>query len=571
MVINKDLNNSMSAFSKTIVKPPQSCCILRMVWILSALVIVSCFYCGDKPNQQLDSVKTNKLGDFSSDVGRKLLQTEENPFSDCIPPSIQDFPNDFFTQSERLRGGVVIHVLIAAYFCGMLAIICDDYFVPSLEILCDVLQIPSDIAGASFMAIGSSAPEFYSSVIGAFITEGDIGIGTILGTAVFNLLGVTMIVAFIVWKSDVPLDWYPLSRDSIIYAITVAALVAVLNDNVIRWWEAVILMLMFFSYLLLMYFNTRIEGFCTLQVEKLKIRWLSNHPSLPEQEAANEKSPLVHSRSREHSCEDSTKEGTRKRDLTVSWGKNERYILSVEESIVERRSRRESHIIMENVKEMNEENEEETSVWHMPVTGSLRQIWWVLMWPASFLFYITVLDCRKQSRRKYYVITFVMSVVWIGIISYFIVWMITIIGYTLGIPDTISGLTLLAAGTSVPEIISSIIVVRNGLGNMAMCNLIGSNIFNVLFCLGVPWLIRALIPPNEGFLIINSSGLTYTSVTLLATIVALFIFFYIFKWHLNYKIGFSCMVIYGGFLVLACMYELNFFGEFNPPQCLLEN
>ncbi|XP_076326638.1 sodium/potassium/calcium exchanger 3-like isoform X2 [Tachypleus tridentatus] len=492
MVINKDLNNSMSAFSKTIVKPPQSCCILRMVWILSALVIVSCFYCGDKPNQQLDSVKTNKLGDFSSDVGRKLLQTEENPFSDCIPPSIQDFPNDFFTQSERLRGGVVIHVLIAAYFCGMLAIICDDYFVPSLEILCDVLQIPSDIAGASFMAIGSSAPEFYSSVIGAFITEGDIGIGTILGTAVFNLLGVTMIVAFIVWKSDVPLDWYPLSRDSIIYAITVAALVAVLNDNVIRWWEAVILMLMFFSYLLLMYFNTRIEGFCTLQVEKLKIRWLSNHPSLPEQEAANEKSPLVHSRSREHSCEDSTKEGTRKRDLTVSWGKNERYILSVEESIVERRSRRESHIIMEN-------------------------------------------------------------------------------GYTLGIPDTISGLTLLAAGTSVPEIISSIIVVRNGLGNMAMCNLIGSNIFNVLFCLGVPWLIRALIPPNEGFLIINSSGLTYTSVTLLATIVALFIFFYIFKWHLNYKIGFSCMVIYGGFLVLACMYELNFFGEFNPPQCLLEN
>ncbi|XP_022240478.1 sodium/potassium/calcium exchanger 3-like [Limulus polyphemus] len=561
----------MSASSNTTVKPQESRRILRMVWILSALLIVSCFYYDGKPNQQLDPVTTGKHADSSSDLGRKLLQTEEDSFPDCIPPSIQDFPDDFFTQSERLRGGVVIHFLIAAYFCGMLAIICDDYFVPSLEILCDAMQIPSDVAGASFMAIGSSAPEFFSSVIGAFITEGDIGIGTILGTAVFNLLGVTMIVSFIVWKTDVPLDWYPLSRDSFVYTITVAALAAVLTDNVIRWWEAVILMLMFFSYILLMYFNTRIEGFCTLQVEKLKIRWLSNHPSLPEQEATNEKSPLITSASVEDGFKESTNEDTRRKHLTVSWGTKEQHFLSVEESIVEKRSRRESNIIMENVKEMNEETREETSVWHMPVTGSLRQIWWVLMWPASFLFYITVLDCRKQNLRKYYMITFLMSVVWIGIISYLIVWMITIIGYTLGIPDTVSGLTLLAAGTSVPEIISSIIVVRNGLGNMAMCNLIGSNIFNVLFCLGAPWLIRTLIPPNKGFLIINSSGLMYTTVTLLATIVALFIFLYIFKWNLNYRIGFSCMVIYGGFLVLACMYELNFFGEFNPPQCLLEN
>ena len=45
-----------------------------------------------------------------------------------------------------------------------------------------------------------------------------------------------------------------------------------------------------------------------------------------------------------------------------------------------------------------------------------------------------------------------------------LVWMVTIIGYTLGISDTIMGLTLLAAGTSVPDAMSSVIVARNGQG-----------------------------------------------------------------------------------------------------------
>ena len=37
--------------------------------------------------------------------------------------------------------------------------------------------LPSDVAGATFMAMGTSAPELFSSVIGSFITEGDIGVG----------------------------------------------------------------------------------------------------------------------------------------------------------------------------------------------------------------------------------------------------------------------------------------------------------------------------------------------------------------------------------------------------------
>jgi hypothetical protein len=43
------------------------------------------------------------------------------------------------------------------------------------------------------------------------------------------------------------------------------------------------------------------------------------------------------------------------------------------------------------------------------------------------------------------------------------VWMVTIIGFTFGIPDSIMGITFLAAGSSVPDALSSVLVVRQGM------------------------------------------------------------------------------------------------------------
>uniref|UniRef100_A0A3Q3B4X3 Sodium/calcium exchanger membrane region domain-containing protein n=1 Tax=Kryptolebias marmoratus TaxID=37003 RepID=A0A3Q3B4X3_KRYMA len=69
-----------------------------------------------------------------------------------------------------------------------LAIVCDVYFVPSLEKVSENLHLSQDVAGATFMAAGSSAPELFTSLIGVFITKGDVGVGTIVGSAVFNIL-----------------------------------------------------------------------------------------------------------------------------------------------------------------------------------------------------------------------------------------------------------------------------------------------------------------------------------------------------------------------------------------------
>ena len=76
------------------------------------------------------------------------------------------------------------------------------------------------------------------------------------------------------------------------------------------------------------------------------------------------------------------------------------------------------------------------------------------------------------------------------------VWMICLTGYTLGIPDTVMGITFLAAGTSVPDTIASVLVARNGYGDMAVSNSIGSNVFDIFLGLGLPWLLKTTIRPT---------------------------------------------------------------------------
>ena len=44
------------------------------------------------------------------------------------------------------------------------------------------------MAGATIMAMGTSIPELFFNIIGTFVTQGDIGVGTVVGSDVFNIL-----------------------------------------------------------------------------------------------------------------------------------------------------------------------------------------------------------------------------------------------------------------------------------------------------------------------------------------------------------------------------------------------
>ncbi|KNG91938.1 calcium/sodium antiporter [Pseudaestuariivita atlantica] len=66
-----------------------------------------------------------------------------------------------------------------------------------------------------------------------------------------------------------------------------------------------------------------------------------------------------------------------------------------------------------------------------------------------------------------------------------------------GVTETVIGLTIVAVGTSLPELVTSVIAARRGQGDVALGNIVGSNIFNILGILGVTAAVAPIPVPSE--------------------------------------------------------------------------
>jgi cation:H+ antiporter len=76
--------------------------------------------------------------------------------------------------------------------------------------------------------------------------------------------------------------------------------------------------------------------------------------------------------------------------------------------------------------------------------------------------------------------------------SRILVWGAVSIAQTLGVSDLIIGLTIIALGTSLPELAASIIAVRKGEHDIAIGNVVGSNMFNILAVIGIAGIISPM-------------------------------------------------------------------------------
>ena len=180
------------------------------------------------------------------------------------------FPPDIFTLDQRRRGAVAFHILGLIYMFVALAIVCDEFFVPSLDVIIEKLEIQDDVAGATFMAAGGSAPELFTSVIGVFVSFDDVGIGTIVGSAVFNILFVIGMCALFS-RTVLTLTWWPLFRDCTFYSISLILLIYFFSDNEIQWYEAAIMFGMYLGYVSFMKWNQTVERFVKTHIYKTKV------------------------------------------------------------------------------------------------------------------------------------------------------------------------------------------------------------------------------------------------------------------------------------------------------------
>ena len=91
----------------------------------------------------------------------------------------------------------------------------------------------------------------------------------------------------------------------------------------------------------------------------------------------------------------------------------------------------------------------------------------------------------------------------------------TKVAEALGVSEAVIGLTIVAGGTSLPELATSVVAARKGQSEIAIGNVIGSNVFNIFMILGITGLITPM----------NMPGITLIDLSLMVLSIILLWFF----------------------------------------------
>jgi len=522
-------------------------------------------------------------------------------------------PADTFLKRPAALALYVPGVLFT--FLG-LAIVTDEYFVPALERICDALQLSDDVAGATFAAAGSSAPELFTSLLAVFVTKDEVGVGTIVGSAVFNVLVIIGVSAMLA-GSVLELDWRPLVRDSAFYAVFITVLlvqVLGVTNGEADWWEGLIMLAIYACYILFMAFANKpymraMERFLsapkkaalaaeqevkTLADESLGVP-VPTGETRPANGSANgvaaaRSGSIPEVPSAATSAAASSRLGVASPPLDVE---ADRPTAPPSDGLRRTGTYGTTRSLSKASGELRTAWSTRSAgaapgvpvVFAAPPTGSVdgtdtppgsvdgvdevpgttflgialptTTAGWALF-PFSFpwllAFKLTIVDCSQDKYAKWWAVTFGVSVAWIAGISYLMVEAARFFGCIVGIPAAVLGVTVLAAGTSVPDALASISVARAGKGDFAVSNALGSNCFDVGIGLGAPWFLGGLILKTPQIIPTEPiTAIVVPVIILFVILTALLGLLAANKWKMGKMIGGVLIGGYGLFVVYSLL------------------
>ncbi len=346
----------------------------------------------------------------------------------------------------------IFYLIVLIFLFYILAKICDQYFIQSLDIISSKLNLSQSVAGASFMAIGTSAPEFFTSVIALTkVGSENIGAGTIVGSAIFNIL---VIVGFSAIVSTAFLSWKPVVRDMGFYVVSILVLFFTFNDGIVTLYEASMYLVVYSFYIFIL---------------SKWSKWF------PEVSTIDEGEELVREMQRE--------------DKLLK--KNSKLISRI-------------LLLIDNLLSL-----------FFPDLNKKPQLFWL---------------------------TFIVSISLIILSSWGLVESAVSFANIVGIPEVIVALTILAAGTSVPDLLASVIVAKKGRGDMAISNAVGSNTFDILIALGLPWFFYIVYTGRS--VVVGIENLTSSILLLFFTVVAIFFVLLVQKFKIGKKSGYFLVALY---------------------------
>lgn len=143
---------------------------------------------------------------------------------------------------------------------SLLATTADNFFVPQLQVMSDKLRLRPEVAGVTLLALGNGAPDVFTAVSGI---DGANDFPLVLG----ELLGASMMISTVVLGGvllvsppDTDVIRNSFIRDVLVYIAATATIFAIALDGVIKLYEALLLLVFYFSYVALVVCTTRKAG-----------------------------------------------------------------------------------------------------------------------------------------------------------------------------------------------------------------------------------------------------------------------------------------------------------------------
>mmetsp|Transcript_36976 Transcript_36976/g.68243 ORF Transcript_36976/g.68243 Transcript_36976/m.68243 type:complete len:527 (-) Transcript_36976:254-1834(-) len=445
-------------------------------------------------------------------------------------------------------GGLPIWTITMIYLMTGLYLVCEHHFVPSLQILGKEMGLSEDAQGATIMAAGSSSPEFFTALIGVlFYANENPGPGTIVGSAVFN---VSVIVGCCALFAPRPLmlNKFSLYRDSISYLFTSIILLLfyeVITPGYIDIWESLLMVCFYVLYAVVV---CRREKTIELMTKIFE-------PCMPNESQTFTRVPAD---------EDDIKQGNDGLQMEMrvigdgsprsdSLGNSNDHVLSNDHilpiaranGLSEKEGEKETEEGKEEIKDRKEDKKEDGRLrtrsgsngtqLDEPLTLSVAQpgerkrrahtrqmsilttqasrcgiiaetVYAYAKKPMEIAFKYTIPDPEYFSFKYCFVLTFIMSVIWLGVLTFLVVDLAEKFGNCCLISEDLIGLSILAVGSSLPDCISSVLIAMECKGDMAVCNALGSNVFDILLCLGFTFFLQSCIQKGASIQVEHGPG-----------------------------------------------------------------
>ncbi|KAI9440045.1 Sodium/calcium exchanger protein-domain-containing protein [Lactarius indigo] len=207
----------------------------------------------------LGLLASEQYGSFVEDKGEDECQPISVPIEDQCKvvhdfcPTSDTFLSipylqTYFCASPASRPVVFIGLLFWLVFLfSTLGISASDFFCPNLATIAQLLNLDENVAGVTFLAFGNGSPDVFATFSALRTNSGSLAIGELLGAASFI---VACVVGSMCIIKPFRVNRGPFLRDSAFFTVAVSMLLVILLDGWIYAWEAAVLVLLYFVYVL---------------------------------------------------------------------------------------------------------------------------------------------------------------------------------------------------------------------------------------------------------------------------------------------------------------------------------